>query len=412
MKPTAFNSRAVHGRTIYKGRYVWDGVSSTPVSDGAILVENGIIAAVGPSREILTASDAHTYQWPETTLLPGLIDSHTHLSMDGSLENFLDHMSDSIATLTLRATAMMRKDVMTGVTTCRCLGDKEFLDVACREAVEKGEITGPRLLVATRGIRAPNGHGFVGYPFKGPTEIRNAIKENIARGADFLKIYITGTLKGSGDLPAYLSREEIKIAIDEAHAAGRRIASHCVGGEGLDWALELGLDTLEHAYHITTEQVDRLAQSNTALVLTPGAVLSDDRVRRLPQSLIQGHLKERDQMFASMASTIRAQIPFGVGTDGMHGHLAEDIAFLHALGATNMQALQAATLHGARVCGIDKETGSLERGKRADIIAVRGQPLQDLDALREISAVIRNGEIIRVVKDENLKHENYFYGTR
>ncbi|MEX1239047.1 MAG: amidohydrolase family protein [Cyclobacteriaceae bacterium] len=402
----------MEGRTIFKGRYLWDGIRGNVIPEGAVLIEKGIIRAVGSSNEILTASEAQVFDWPDATLLPGLIDSHTHLSMDGDLENYLDHMSDSIPVLTLRATAMMRKDLMAGVTVCRCLGDKEFLDVACREAVAKGEVAGPRLLVATRGIRAPHGHGFVGYPFKGSAEIRKAIKENIARGADLIKIYITGTLKGTGNLPAYLSREEIRLAIDESHDAGMRVASHCVGGEGLDWALELRLDTLEHAYHITTEQVQRLADSNTLLVLTPGAVLAEDRVRRLPQAIIQGHIDEQDAMFKSMALTVKARIPFAVGTDGMHGDLAEDISLLATLGATNVEALQAATLHGARVCGIEKETGSLEVGKRADIIAVRGNPMVNLHDLRKIIAVINNGDIVHHAANEKLNPENYVYGTR
>jgi len=398
--------------TIVKGRNVWDGTSNRPIPDGAVLIENGVIRAVGPSGEILTARHDEIFEWPDATLLPGLIDSHTHLSMDGSLDNYLDHMSDSIAVLTLRATAMMRKDLMAGVTTCRCLGDREFLDVACRMAVEKGEVAGPSLLVATRGIRAPQGHGFVGYPFNGPEEIRNAIRENIQHGADFIKIYITGTLKGNGDLPAYLSGEEIKLAIQESHAAGLRVASHCVGGPGLDRALELGLDTLEHAYHITAEQVESLAKSRTALVLTPGAVLAEERVRRLPQSLIQGHLHERDLMFHSMALAVKARIPFAVGTDGMHGDLAEDIAFLTELGATNSEALQAATIHGAKICGIESETGSLGKGKRADIIAVDGNPLEELDSLRKVIAVFSKGKLVHQTTAEKMKRENYAYGPQ
>lgn len=397
---------------IFKAANVWDGISSKTIPDGAVLVENGIIRAVGPSEEILSASDVTVYEWPEATLLPGLIDSHTHLSMDGSLENYLDHMSDSIPVLTLRASAMMRRDLMAGVTTCRCLGDREFLDIACREAVKHGEVPGPRLLVATRGIRAPHGHGFVGYPFHGEPEIRNGIRENIACGADLTKIYITGTLKGNGNLPAFLTREEIKLAIEESHASGIPVASHCVGGAGLDWALEFGLDTLEHAYHITGDQAERLAESGTALVLTPGAVLAEERVRRLPKHLIQGHFDEREQLFNSMASTIRTGIAFAVGTDGMHGALAEDIEYLSRLGATNLQALQAATLNGARICGIENETGSLQEGKRADIIAVAGNPLEALRALREVQAVLHNGVLVRNEAGNKSTSENFVYGAQ
>lgn len=380
---------------IHKADYVWDGVNDKVLPNGAVLTEGGRIRAVGLFSEISSASHATISEWPGSTLLPGLIDSHTHLSMDGSLENYLDHMADSVPVLTLRATAMMKKDLMSGVTSCRCLGDREFLDVACREAVEKGEVVGPRLLIATRGIRAPEGHGFVGYPFKGKEEIKKAIHENITRGADLIKIYITGTLKGTGGLPAYLTREEIKMAIDESHNAGIPVAAHCVGGPGLDWAIEFGLDTIEHAYQITSEQVERLARSNTSLVLTPGAVLAEERVKRLPKSLIQGHVLEREQMFASMALTVDAKIAFGVGTDGTHGDLARDIRYLSELGATNLKTLKAATSHGAKVCGIEDETGSLEKGKYADMIAVEGNPLEDLAALKKVIAVISKGKLVK-----------------
>lgn len=398
--------------TILKAKFVWNGLHEKAIQDGAILIENGMIRSVGPAVEISSASDADVIDFANATLLPGMIDSHTHLSMDGSIPDYLDHMTDSIAVLTLRATAMMRKDLVAGITTCRCLGDKEFLDVACRNAVDNGEVDGPRLLVATKGIRSPEGHGFVGYPFKGVDQIGDAVRENIRRGADLIKIYITGTLKGSGDLPAYLSREEIKTAIDESHRAGKPVASHCVGGIGLDWAIELGLDTLEHAYQITRTQVEELVKSKTALVLTPGAVLSEQRVMNLPKNLIDGHFRERDRMFEAMASTVNAKISFAVGTDGMHGELAEDILYLSALGASNLEALQAATLNGAKVCGIENETGTLQRGRYADILAVEGNPLTDLRALKKVIAVLKKGNLVHSVPGVKSQTENLIYGAR
>lgn len=380
--------------SIIKGSFLWDGISNEVIPDGAVLVEKGRIKGVGPAHEIVAQPHDELYDLPDVTLMPGLIDSHTHLSMDATMENYLDHMSDSVAELTLRATAMMRKDLFAGITTCRCLGDKEFLDIACRKAVEDGLVPGPRVLVATRGIRAPQGHGFVGYPFNGPEEIKRAIRENIERGADLIKIYITGTLKGNGKLPSYLTREEIKLAIDEAHKGGLPIASHCVGGEGLDWALEFGLDTLEHAYHITEQQIEKLAASNTKLVLTPSPLLTEARVRHLPANLIQGHLDERDMIFDCMAAAVASRIPFAVGTDGVHGELAQEIKYLVDLGASNLEALKAATSSGAKACGVDKETGSLEVGKSADIIAVKGDPLKDVAALWHPAAVVKMGEIV------------------
>ena len=381
-------------RLLVKGTFLWDGIQQRTLPEGAVLIENGHIESLGPFSEIKNKQYDRFIEWTGSTLMPGMIDSHTHLSMDATLDNYLGHMSDGVAELSLRAKAMMRIDLLSGVTTCRCLGDKEFLDIACRKAVEDGSAMGPNLLVAGRGIRAPHGHGFVGYPFQGPEQILQAIKENYLAGADLIKIYITGSLKGKSDLPSYLTREEIRMAIEESHKYNLRIASHCVGGEGLDWALEFGLDTLEHAYHISEDQIRRLLHSGTRLVLTPGPVLSAEMINKLPDNLIRGHFDEQADIRERMASVIRAGIPFAIGTDGMHGGLARDLEYLVDMGASNYEALRAATCHGAIVSGIDKKTGSLEPGKEAYVIAVEGNPLEDIHAVKQVNAVIKKGQII------------------
>ncbi len=379
-------------RLLLKGTYLWDGVQEFVLPEGAVLIENGRIESLGPFSELKNKQHDRCIEWTGSTLMPGMIDSHTHLSMDATLENYLDHMSDSVTELRLRARAMMKIDLFSGVTTCRCLGDKEFLDIECRQAVEEGIVTGPDLLVAGRGIRAPKGHGFVGYPIEGPEQIINTIRENKSTGADLIKIYITGSLKGNGNLPSYLTREEIRIAIEESHKNNLRIASHCVGGEGLDWALELGLDALEHAYHISDEQLQRLQRSDTFPVLTPGPVLDNERIKNLPDNLIQGHFDEQINIRESMTSLISAGIPFAVGTDGMHGGLSRELEYLVDMGASNFEALQAATFYGAVVSGTDMKTGSLEPGKEADVIVVEGNPLEDIRSVKQIKAVFKKGQ--------------------
>ena len=152
-------------------------------------------------------------------------------------------------------------------------------------------------------------------------------------GADLIKIYISGTLKGSGDLPSYLTREEIETAINASHEAGVRIASHCVGGVGLDWALATGLDTLEHAYHISNDQITKLSKSNTHPVLTLSPILNDKIINQYPQHLIQGHFDERDEILGRLKALIDSEIPFALGTDGMHGGLASEAGYAVELGA-------------------------------------------------------------------------------
>jgi len=161
--------------------FVWNGIHDLPIPGGAIIIEDNNISEIMPLNELNPEFHGEVIEIPGVTLMPGLIDSHTHLSMDPALDNYLDHMNDDVAELTLRAVAMMRKDLLAGITTCRCLGDKEFLDIACRTAVEDKRLLGPRLLVAGKGIRAPAGHGFVGYPFDGLAEIKQAVRENFPK---------------------------------------------------------------------------------------------------------------------------------------------------------------------------------------------------------------------------------------
>ncbi|WP_373059404.1 amidohydrolase family protein [Zunongwangia sp. H14] len=389
-------------RVVIKGSYLWEGYSSEIIPNGALVMEGEKIQIVAPFAEIPHSAYDTVLDFTGCTIMPGMIDSHTHHSMDPSLENYLERMKDTIPELTIRATIMMKKDLLSGVTTCRTLGDKDYLDIACREAVKNNLIPGPRSIVAGKGMRAATGHGFVGYPFKGKEEIIEAIKKNLGAGADFTKIYITGTLRRNGDLPSFLSYEEIAAAIQTSHEAGVKVASHCVGGIGLDWALELGLDTLEHAYHISDHQIENLGKSKTQPVLTPSPILNDKIVNHYPKHLIQGHYDEREEISSRIRSLIEAKIPFALGTDGMHGELFKEAEYSVELGASNLQALQALTINGAAVCNMENKTGSLIPGKDADIIAVEGNPVENIQSLRKVKLVIKEG---RVMSDTSSSHK-------
>ena len=378
---------------LIRGGLVIDGTGGPPIDKGAILIEGQRIIGVGKEEEFREKADIQVLDCRDQTLLPGLIDCHNHLSLDPTLDNYLYRMNDSIPELTLRAAATMAVDLQSGVTTSRCLGDKGFLDVECKKAVHSGLVPGPRLLIATRGIRALHGHGFVGYPFGGVEQIRTVVRENLAAGADLIKIYITGTLRGPKGIPSFFSKEEIQAAVDEAHRVGIPVATHCIGGVGLEWALETGIDTVEHGYFLTDKEIDLLAKSDSWLVMTPSIFFTDARIRTLPPHLIEGHLQQRDEVGQRMNAAIKAGVKFAVGTDGMHGGLAQEIKYLVDFGATVSQALMAATRHAARVCGLEDSIGTLEPGKFGDIIGVEGNPLEDIGALKRVKTVISRGRI-------------------
>jgi imidazolonepropionase-like amidohydrolase len=383
------------GKMLVRGSSLIDGTGGPAIEPPTILIDSGKIDALGREAESRAPEDIREIDCHGQTLLPGLIDCHNHLSLDPTLPNYLYRMNDSIPELTLRAVANMALDLRSGVTTSRCLGDRGFLDVACKNAVSAGQISGPRLLVATRGIRAPHGHGFVGYPFGGVDQIRQAVRENLAAGADLIKIYITGTLRSSRGVLHYFSREEIRAAVDEAHRVGVPVATHCIGGPGFKLALEAGIDVIEHGYFITDEEISLIGKSNSMLVMTPSIFFTDARIKTLPPELIDGHLRQRQEVGGRMASAIKAGIDYAVGTDGMHGCLAQEIKYLTGFGASASAALKAATATAARVCGMEDTIGTLEKGKSADLIGVEGDPLADPDALQKVRTVISEGRLVK-----------------
>jgi imidazolonepropionase-like amidohydrolase len=387
------NKQDGKGKILVKGRLVIDGTGSPPIDKGMILIEGQRIVSVGKEGEVRKKADARVLDCSDQTLLPGLIDCHNHLSLDPTLENYLYRMNDSIPELTLRATTSMAVDLRSGVTTSRCLGDKGFLDIECKKAVNLGLVPGPRLLVATRGVRAIHGHGFVGYPFSGVEQIRTAVRENLSAGADLIKIFITGTLRGPKGIPSYFSKEEIQTAVDEAHRVGIPVASHCIGGIGFEWALETGIDVIEHGYFLTDREIDLFVKSDRWLVMTPSIFFTDARIKTLPTDLIDGHLRQREEVAQRMKAAIKAGIKFAVGTDGMHGGLAQEIQYLVDFGATPSQALMAATYHAARVCGLEESIGTVQPGKFGDVIGVKGNPLEDIGALKSVKTVISRGRI-------------------
>jgi len=380
-------------KTLIKGRLVIDGMGDPPIERGAILVEGERIFRVGRQEEFKGETNIHVLDCSDQTLLPGLIDCHNHLSLDPRLDNYLYRMADPIPALTLRACKSMKIDLRSGVTTSRCLGDKGFLDVECKKGVSEGSIEGPRLLIATRGIRALHGHGFVGYPFGGVEQIRAAVRENLSAGADLIKIYITGTLRDPRGIPSFFSKEEIQAAVDEAHRVGIPVATHCIGGIGFEWAIETGIDVIEHGYFLTDREIELLLKSERWLVMTPSIFFTDARIQTLPTHLIEGHLKQRDEVGQRMNAVVKAGVKFAVGTDGMHSGLAQEIKYVVDFGATPSQALMAATRQAARVCGLEENIGTLEPGKFGDIIGVEGNPLEDIAALKRVKTVILGGRV-------------------
>lgn len=382
-------------KTIVRADAMLVGNNLDRISPAAIFIEDGRITALGSAAEARAKEAGKEIILDGQTLLPGLIDCHNHMSLDPTQENYLLRMTDGTPELTIRAVKSLQNDLMSGVTTARYMGDKAFIDTACRDAIRRGAITGPYPVIATRGIRATHGHGFVGYPFNGVEAIRTAVRDNMAAGADFIKVYLTGTLMSDRGIPCFFSEEEVNVLVTEAHRCGLPVATHCIGGSALDLAIDVGIDFIEHAYFITDEQIEKIRYSDSRLVLTPSMFFYAPRLKTLPPSLVAGHLEQRDLVRKRMEAVVKAGLAYGAGTDGNHGLLSFELQCLVAFGETPRNAIKSATTIAAAICGKAGETGCLAEDRQADIIGVKGNPLENIDRLAEVTTVIQGGKHVK-----------------
>jgi len=380
-------------RILFCGRMVIPHPNTSPILRGALLVQAGRIIAVDSYESLRSAvSETEIIDFHDLVMIPGLVDAHNHLSLDSRLPNYLERMNDSECELTLRAVQTLELDIRSGVTTSRCMGDRFFIDVHLKRAIQEGRFIGPRLVVATRGMRASHGHGFVGLPCDGVDALRKMIRENVKAGADLIKFYATGTIQDKPVIPCFYSAEEVRVIVEEASRGGLPTAVHCIGGPGLDLCLTTGVNTIEHGYYITDEQIEALSKSTSRIVLTPSEFLADKSTLSPERAAL--FRRDREKVWERLSTVVKSGLFYAVGTDGMHGHLADEARYIVEAGASNRESLLAVTLNGAKVCGLDREVGSLEVGKFADIVVIEGNPLEEITALSKVRAVVKEGNIL------------------
>ncbi len=370
-----------------------DGTEAASIQNGVVLIDGDRIARVGPADRVEIPKGATMVDLGRLTVLPGLIDMHAHLGFVWGWGTSRAQMLEPIEKLVMGGVVNCRRFLKQGITTIRELGNKYFADQLIKETVEKGRILGPRIWAATRGLRTTNGHGNVATIVNGTDNIRAAMRENLSRGADFLKIFVSGGALEPHTVAnnCYYTRGEIEAAVDEAHKVGKKIAAHCEGGPGIRLCLEAGVDTIEHGPFITDDDIELFLKKGTSTVTITMAYI----FQASPEDLTprQRELREIAMVAAPAAfkKVREAGVAWVTGTD--NADIGYELELLVQYGASPMEALQSVGQRAARVIGLEDRIGTLEAGKYADLIAVDGNPLADIRAIRHVSKVMKGGVI-------------------
>lgn len=390
------------------------GPSTVVVRDGLIVeVRDGFVdASAWPGARVIDQRDRF--------VLPGLIDSHVHLVSDlGGQAGFLSAITENLPTHAYRAAENAEKTLMAGFTTVRNLGDDGGVTLALRDATAEHRLAGPRIVDAGNSISTTSGHmdGRLGFndDFRetvphdnvcnGPESCREAVRLQVGRGADVIKIATTGGVNsriGAG-LGAQMFEDEARALIETAHLYGLKVAVHAHGADGINLALRLGADSIEHGTIFDDETLRLFRQSGAYYVPTLSTVNGYiERLEADPNAYPPEVLPKIRWRISITGESLRRAVPAGVriafGTDAgvsKHGRNADEFALMVQHGMTPMQALEAATVNAADLLGLADEIGSLEPGKRADIVAVDGDPLQDVTVLTDMDFVMRDGRVYR-----------------
>jgi imidazolonepropionase-like amidohydrolase len=382
----------------YRAARVFDGTSEGVIEDGAVVVEDGRIASVGPARGL----PPNTVDLGDATLMPGLVDAHVHLVWDASAEPHEVVERESHALTVLRCAKNAGLHLRAGVTTVRDVGSADGLAVEIGRAVELGILSGPRVVAAGRAIAMTGGHGwFLGREADGPDAVRRAAREEIKAGASCIKLMASGGVYGHAEEPGspQLTVEEMRPAVEEAHKAGRKAAAHAYSVEAINNALEAGVDSVEHGSFLDRETVGRMREQGTYLVPTMSvyaAMAEKGPGLGSPEYITRKTAEVLEAGGEAFRLALEAGVPVAAGTDcgapgHPHGTLPEELRLMVEAGATPQQALRFGTSAAAELLGLGDEVGALEPGKRADLLAVAGDPTLDIRALREVRLVLRDG---------------------
>lgn len=339
------------------------------------------------------------------TILPGLINAHVHFSLDGGADSVGALAREAPLTTAYKAALQAESTLRAGTTTVRDVGCSGAIGPFLKRAIDAGFVRGPRMLVSGACIVMTGGHNrFIGIEVDGPDAARKAARQQLKLGADLIKVVATGGVITSGVEPEYvqLTVEEMRAAVDEAHHCGKHAASHAQGEQGIANSLEAGVDTIEHGIYLTPALVEVMLKRGAALVptLTPmRRILLESDQLKLPDYAVVKMRRTSEPWLESFRMAMEAGVPIVAGTDAgtpgnPHGSVAIEVKFMVEAGMSNEQALHSATDVAADVIGLGGKAGRIRNGHYADLIFVRGNPLERIGDLDNLCGVMKAGEVV------------------
>jgi imidazolonepropionase-like amidohydrolase len=386
--------------------FIWTGRKTDSPSAGSILIDGPIIKHIFSQSEDMKLPDGvQKLEASSGYILPGLINCHTHVCLDGSPDPVSFLLKEGVLRTAIKAAEAVKRIVLTGVTTIRDLGANGGIDIALRDSVRDGILAGPRMLVSGEVICMTGGHGwFFGHEIDGADEARKATRKQLKSRVDLIKVMATGGALTEGVEPGspQLTVEEMKAAVEEAEKAGRRVACHAHGNTGILNALKAGVHTIEHGTYLDEKAADLMIERNVYYVPTVSPLKRNAQggvEAGIPEYAVRNARNMMKQRVKSLHLAFDKGINILVGTDAgtplnPHGDIIEEIKILKEECMETGEALAAATSLAAKALGIDNRLGTLEAGKIADLIIVEGNPFNNLDALRKIVLVMKEGKVI------------------
>jgi imidazolonepropionase-like amidohydrolase len=397
---------------VLKAARMFDSTTGQIVTPGVVVVSDGKIQSGSPP------AGATVIELGDATLLPGFIDAHTHLSDEFNPDyngKALLGLQRPISEHAIRATVNARKTVMAGFTTVRDVGSSNFIDVGLRNSINAGIVPGPRMLVSVHALGSTGGHcdegdgfrfGLLGHetgPEEGvinsPDQARYAVRFNIKYGADVIKTCASGgVLSPTDDVDVpQLSQAELDALVDEAHTLRRKTAAHCHGAEAAKRAIRAGIDSIEHGTFLDDEALRMMHDRGTFLVptLATRVGLAESKFPPLVQAKATAAVKQQDVL---VRRALALGVKIALGTDAAvypHGDNALEFELMAADGMTPAQSLQAGTVSAAELLGLKDKIGALKPGMLADVVAVPGNPVDNIKLTQSVIFVMKDGQILR-----------------